>query len=78
MERIPIVVRGRATVVNKLSADTIRITADMANDFDPTNMTVKLGVSLKDGIEAGILGKYSVSVVETVATTEPDETTRDS
>lgn len=78
VERIPIVVRGRATVVNKLSADTIRITADMANDFDPTNMTVKLGVSLKDGIEAGILGKYSVSVVETVATTEPDETTRDS
>ncbi len=61
-ERIPVTVRGKTDVIHSLSADMIKIVADMTNDFNSNNMTVKLEVSLADGIEAGIMGKYSLSV----------------
>lgn len=76
ISRIPITVRGKTAVVHGLSADKIRITTDMENDFDSNAMTVKLEVSLVDGVEAGILGKYTISVEPTEETTD-NETARD-
>ena len=62
--RIPVTVRGRTDVIHSLSADMIKIVADMTNDFDSNNMTVSLDVSVIEGVDAGILGKYSISVID--------------
>lgn len=76
--RIPVTVRGKTEVVRNLNAAKIRVSADMTNDFDPTTMTVKLKVTLEDGLECGILGEYSIPVVEAPEETDPNETTSDS
>lgn len=75
LERIPITVRGKAAAVHSMNADMFHITADMENDFDYTDMTVKLNVTLEDGVEGGVMGKYSVPVVEAEEDSDPDETT---
>ncbi len=77
LSRIPITVRGKTDVIHGLSADKIRITTDMENNFDPNSMTVSLEVSLIDGIEGGILGKYTISVVEPAEDSKDNETARD-
>lgn len=76
-ERIPITVRGKTAVVHGLNSDMIFLTADMENDFDQNEMTVRLTVSLKDGIKAGVLGKYSVPVIPATEDSSHDETTSD-
>lgn len=73
---VAITVRGRAADVNALTAASVRITADMKNDYDPTTMTVKLKVSLLGGTKCGVLGEYTVQVIEKVEETTDDETNR--
>lgn len=73
---VTITVRGRASDVNSLTAASVRITADMKNDYDPTTMTVKLKVSLVGGSKCGVLGEYTVQVIEKIEETQDDETNR--
>ncbi len=73
---VAITVRGRAADVNALTAGSVRITADMKNDYDPTTMTVKLKVSLVGGSKCGVLGEYTVQVIEKIEETQDDETNR--
>ncbi len=75
--RIPITLRGKTEDIYRLSADKLRVTADMANDFDSNTMTVKLEVELEEGLDCGILGKVSVLMVEPPEETDPNETTGD-
>lgn len=75
--RIPITIRGTTQQVNSLNISKIHVTADMVNDYDPTTMTVRLNITLEDGLDCGVIGTYSVPVVETPEETEPDETTSD-
>ena len=65
VERIPVTVRGKADVIHRLNADMIRVVADMENDLDAHAMTVRLDISPVEGIEFGVMGKYTISVAET-------------
>lgn len=67
-QSVVVQVRGRASAINALTEDDIRIKADMTNDYDPTTKTVTLQVELAAaGNSAGIIGgPYTVQVVETV------------
>ena len=73
MARIPITVRGNALKVNALDALQIRVTADMLNDYDADTKTVRLQVSLSEDTGCGILGEYSVPVVDRIEETVDPE-----
>ncbi len=74
--RVSLTVRGRAADVNSLTASSVRITADMKNDFDPTTMTVKLKITLLNGSKCGVLGEYTVQVIEKIEETLDNEADR--
>ena len=76
-ERIPITVRGSADMIHRLSADMITVVADMVNGFDSNTMKVELEVYLEEGLNGGVLGKYTIAVTEGVKESEPNETTSD-
>lgn len=78
LDRIPITVRGKTDQIHSLNAEKIRIVADMANAFDSNTMTVQLEVTLEEGQSAGVLGKYSMPMVEPPEEVDPHETTGDS
>ncbi len=76
--RISITVRGKAMQVNALDPAKIQITADMENDYDMATKTVRLKVSLSEDTGCGILGSYTVPVVDRIEETVPNETESDS
>jgi YbbR domain-containing protein len=75
VSRIPVIVRGNAKQIISLTADMLSVSADMTNDYDDTTKTVKLKVLLPVQSGCGVLGEYSVPVVEKIPETVPDETT---
>lgn len=65
-QSVVISVRGRASVVNALTAETIRLSADMTTDYDSSTKLLTLTVSLPTGSSAGVVnGPYTVQMVET-------------
>ena len=69
-QSVVIQVRGRSEAVNALSAEDIKITADMKNDYDPTTKTLTLQVSLPATTTAGVIGgPYTVQIIEVVPET---------
>jgi hypothetical protein len=70
-----VIVRGNAKQIISLTADMLSVSADMTNDYDDTTKTVKLKVLLPVQSGCGVLGEYSVPVVEKIPETVPDETT---
>ena len=69
-QSVVIQVRGRTEAVNALTAESIKITADMQNDYDPTTKTLSLKVSLPSTTTAGVIGEpYTVQIVEIVPET---------
>lgn len=70
-QSVIIQVRGKPEAVNALSAENIKITADMKNDYDPTTKTLTLRISLPASSTAGVIGgPYTVQIVEVVPETD--------
>lgn len=66
-QSVVIQVRGKPETVNALSAESINITADMKNDYDPTTKTLTLRVTLPSSSTAGVIGgPYTVQIIEVV------------
>lgn len=66
-QSVVILVRGKPSAINTLSADDIHITADMKNDYDPTTKTLTLHITLPSTSTAGVIGgPYTVQIVEVV------------
>ena len=66
-QSVVIQVRGKPETVNALSAESIKITADMKNDYDPTTKTLTLRVTLPSSSTAGVIGgPYTVQIIEVV------------
>ena len=69
-QSVVITVRGKASAVNSLTAEDIRIVADMKNDYDPATKTLTLQISLPESSTAGVIGgPYTVQIVEVVPET---------
>ena len=71
--RIPVTFRGKTEDIHRLSADKIRVTADMANDFDSSTMTVRLEITVEDDLDCSVLGKVTAVVTETPEETDSNE-----
>lgn len=50
---ISVTLRGRAEMLEKLSAEDVTVTVNM-DDYDPETMTVKIAISLPEGNTAGV------------------------
>ena len=72
--RIPVNVRGTALKVGAVDAAQISVTADMLNDYDADTKTVRLKLSLIGDTGCGIIGEYSVPVVDRIEETVEGET----
>lgn len=69
-QSVVIQVRGKPEAVNILSAESIKITADMKNDYDPSTKTLTLRIALPASSTAGVIGgPYTVQIVEVVPET---------
>lgn len=69
-QSVVITVRGKAAAVNSLTAEDIRIVADMKNDYDPATKTLTLQIYLPESSTAGVIGgPYTVQIVEVVPET---------
>ena len=64
-QSVVITVRGKVAAINALTAEDIRIVADMKNDYDPGTKTLTLQVYLPETSTAGVIGgPYTVQIVE--------------
>lgn len=69
-QKVSIRVRGKVTDLSGLTADDIRITADMVKDYDSATKTVTLTVYIPEGLQAAVMNEpYTVQVIEI----EPEE-----
>lgn len=61
---ISVVVRGPLTPVYDLKVGSLKVVADMTGGYDPATKTVALRISVVNAPECGVLGEYTVQVVE--------------
>lgn len=73
VSRIPITVRGRRDKLDIINGAMFQVSADMTNGYDEATRTVKLKVTLPDSYGCGVLGSYTVPVVDRITETVPEE-----
>lgn len=67
-DEIRITLRGRSVHMNALSADSIRLYADLSRDYDETSGLVRLTVELPENSPLGVvMGPYTARVIRSTA-----------
>ena len=65
-QSVDIIIRGTAEAVDAITAEDIRVIADMTNDYDAATKAVTLEIVLPNGTTAGVVGgPYVVQVIDT-------------